>query len=64
MGDYNTEIPWKPTELVTIIPAYDDQPARVAWNGAGIVSTEFARQFARDLLAKCDLVDQENMVDT
>lgn len=64
MGTYDTAVQWEPTEMVIVTPAYEDQPARVAWSGAGIVSTEFARQFAWDLLMKCERADKMNEVDT
>ena len=60
MGEYTKEIPWKPTELVTIIPGDGHKPARLAWNGAGIQDIEFARIFAEDLLKKCRNLEIEN----
>lgn len=60
MGTYTNDIPWTPTEMVHIVPAYDDKPTRIGWGAVGITDTEFARKFAEDLLKKCDRVDAMN----
>ena len=60
MGVYNDNIEWEPDRMTHMIPPTTDNPARIGWVAMGITDTAFARQFAADLLKKCDIVDNMN----
>ena len=59
MGVYDEKaINWHPEQLTTWIAPTDTYPGRLAWSAVGLVDVEFARAFANDVLAKCDIVEQ------
>lgn len=60
MGVYNDNVMWEPEHMTHMIPPTDNEPGRIGWVAMGITDTTFARQFAADLLKKCDIVDNLN----
>lgn len=58
MGTYDKPINWKPDQLTTLVKPTEEYPGKVAWSAVGLVNIEFAREFAFDLLKKCDLIEE------